>query len=180
LAADERPPAGTRGYGKRDPNFGVSAGSYGAAAGSYKRGIVRAPHPSNPPAAVSAATKPVDLVAGIVPRIRVVRRHFVLWDSDLAELYALPLRRFLNEAGLDRPMPGDFWFPAELEEIAAAGVEQPSVNGPRFLFTEHGAVVVALRLKTPAATAMSVKVARAFQRVREGEGARGRSWTSGA
>lgn len=118
-------------------------------------------------------------MARIVTRIRVVRRHLVLWDSDLAELYALPLRRFLNEAGLERPMPGDFWFPAEREEIVAAGMEQSSVDGPRFLFTEHGAYVVALRLKTPATTAMSVQIVRAYQRVREGEAARGRSWRPG-
>lgn len=141
---------------------------------------MRAPYPPNPPTAFLGDAKPANPVARIVSRIRVVRRHLVLWDLDLADLYGLPLGRFLNDAGLDRAMPGDFWFPAELEEIVAAGKEEPTVSGPRFLFTEHGAFVVALRLKTPVVTAMSVQIVRAFRRVREGEAARGRWGAPGA
>lgn len=105
--------------------------------------------------------------AGIIGRIAVLRGRLVIWDSDLAEIYGLPRGEFVQTVCLRKPLPGDFWFQPEREEVVAHGRELRSADAPRYVFTEHGAFVCAQFLKQPEAMHQSVQIVRAFVRLRE-------------
>ena len=116
------------------------------------------------------------LVEGIETRIFVVRGQKVMLDSDLAELYGVETR-VLKQAvrrNLDR-FPEDFMLVLTLEE--ATGLLRSrsqtvtlkrgqNVKYPPYVFTEHGAVMLASILNSPVAIAASIQVVRAFVRLR--------------
>ena len=106
-------------------------------------------------------------------------------DSDLAEIYGVPTHR-LNEQvrrNISR-FPSDFAFQLTRQEFAnlisqiaisslevstkSAGVQR---HGGRrklpFVFTEHGAIMLASVLNSPVVVQASVRVVRAFVRLRE-------------
>ncbi len=126
------------------------------------------------------------------PSIHVIRNQRVMLDSDLAALYGTTTMVF-NQAvrrNLKR-FPHDFLFQLtkrEFEDLKsqivisnAAGVgslrSQNVIlksNGrgkhrkyPPWAFTEHGAIMAAMVLRSERAVAMSVYVVRAFVRMRE-------------
>ena len=96
-------------------------------------------------------------------------------DSDLAEIYGVTTRR-LNEQvrrNLDR-FPSDFAFQLTAEEVAALmsqiATSKKGRGGRRklpWVFTEHGAIMLASVLSSPVAVHASVQVVRAFVRLRE-------------
>jgi ORF6N domain len=124
-----------------------------------------------------------------------VRNQKVILDADLAELYGVPTKVF-NQAvkrNADR-FPEDFCFQLTAKEwtvlksqIATSSLEVPQIediapNWSQFVtsskrhrgaayrptaFTEHGAIMAATVLNSPAAVAMSVFVVRAFMQMRE-------------
>ena len=108
-------------------------------------------------------------------RILFVRRHKVLLDSDLAELYGVHVKR-LNEQvkrNVER-FPEDFMFRLTPEEHKALRSQIATPNrghgGRRYLpfaFTEHGSIMAASVLNSLRAIEMSVFVVRAFVRLRE-------------
>jgi hypothetical protein len=125
------------------------------------------------------------------PLIFVIRRHRVVLDADLAQLYRVDTFRF-NEAFKRnrRRFPADFAFQltsAEFEnlrsQIATSSSQaidslghnssqfaMSSRRGHRYLpwaFTEHGALMAANILRSERAVQMSVFVVRAFVRLRE-------------
>ncbi len=124
-----------------------------------------------------------------------LRGQKVILDADLAELYDVPTKVF-NQAvkrNADR-FPEDFMFQLTAQEwsnlkseIVTSSLEVPqkesaASNWSQFVtsskrhrgaayrpiaFTEHGAIMAATILNSPAAVAMSVYVVRAFIQMRE-------------
>ena len=119
--------------------------------------------------------KPVVLAPDIHSTIRNCRGVRVILDSDLAAIYGVPTFRF-NEAvrrNIDK-FPSDFLFQLTKEEvqslISQSAISKTGRGGRRSLpwtFTEHGALQAANILNSPAASAMSVYVIRAFIRLRD-------------
>jgi len=108
-------------------------------------------------------------------RILLLRGRKVLLDSDLADLYRVPVKR-LNEQvkrNAER-FPEDFMFRLTPEETRLLRSQIATSNGGRggrrylpFVFTEHGAIMAASVLNSPQAVEMSVFVVRAFVRLNE-------------
>ena len=104
-----------------------------------------------------------------------IRDHKVMLDSSLAELYGVQTRR-LNERvkrNLSR-FPGDFMFQLSQEEfdslMSQSATSKLGRGGRRkrpFVFTEHGAIMLASVLNTERAIEASIYVVRAFVRMRE-------------
>jgi hypothetical protein len=117
--------------------------------------------------------------------IYVVRGQKVMLDSDLAEIYGVPTHR-LNEQvrrNISR-FPHDFAFQLTRQEFAIL-ISQIAISsldnrrtfaGTRrhggrrklpYVFTEHGAIMLASVLNSPVAVEASVRVVRAFVRLRD-------------
>lgn len=96
-------------------------------------------------------------------------------DYDLAEIYGVTVKRLLEQMrrNINR-FPTDFAFQLEPEEVANlrsqfATSSSTGYGGRRyapFVFTEHGALMLASVLNSPRAVEMSVFVVRAFVRLR--------------
>jgi hypothetical protein len=110
-------------------------------------------------------------------RIVSLRGHRVMVDRDLATLYGVETRT-LNQAvkrNLDR-FPSDFMFrmtPKEASEYAPSRSQAvilkqgQNVKYLPYIFTEHGAVMLANVLKSPSAVRASIQVVRSFVRIRQ-------------
>lgn len=126
---------------------------------------------------MKTTTKELQLVSMrmVERRILLIRGQKVLLDSDLAELYGVETKR-LNEAvkrNCDR-FPSDFMFQLTKKEDAnlrSQFATSSSDHGGRrtlpFVFTEHGALMLANVLKSKRAIQASVEIVRAFVRLRE-------------
>jgi ORF6N domain len=121
------------------------------------------------PTTAIALAKKVDSV------IHVIRGQRVILDSDLAELYGVPVKQLNQQIKRNsRRFPLDFLFQlsrAEYENLRSQIVTSSSSHGGRrYLpraFTEHGAIMAANVLNSGRATRMSIFVVRAFVRMRE-------------
>jgi len=111
---------------------------------------------------------------GIQSLILTIRGQRVMLDSDLARIYGVELKR-LNEQvkrNLGR-FPADFAFQLDLEVFASLKSQfatSSSHGGKRklpWVFTEHGAIMLASVLNSPIAVEASVRVVRAFVFLRE-------------
>lgn len=112
---------------------------------------------------------------GIQSRIPTVRGQRVMLDSDLARIYGVSTGQ-LNQAlkrNVER-FPPDFAFQLERQEVAiliSQSVISKSGRGGRqklpWVFTEHGAIMLASVLNSPVAVSASVRVVRAFVYLRE-------------
>jgi hypothetical protein len=120
---------------------------------------------------MAAAAKKIQSLEGA---IHLIRGQRVMLDSDLAAFYGVTVRR-LNEqlrrnAGR---FPDDFAFQLARKEVAnlkSQFATSSSHGGKRKLpwaFTEHGAIMLASVLNSETAVAASVRVVRAFVRLRE-------------
>src|SRR5271167_5265188 len=115
------------------------------------------------------------LAKRVSSKILVLRNQKVILDTDLAELYGVPVKR-LNEQlkrNLQR-FPPDFLFTltrAEYRNLRSQNATSSSAHGGRrylpHAFTEHGAIMAATVLNSKRAVQMSVFVVRAFVRLRE-------------
>ena len=113
----------------------------------------------------------------IETRIIILRGHRVMLDRDLAELYGVPVKR-LNEQvkrNSDR-FPNDFMFQLTLEEGKPVLLSRSQIATLKrgwnikyrpYVFTEHGAVMLANVLKSPVAVRASIQVVRAFVHLRQ-------------
>ena len=107
--------------------------------------------------------------------IYLLRGQKVMTDSDLASLYGVPTK-VLNQAvrrNKDR-FPNDFMFQLsklEFDGLMLQNATSSSSHGGRrklpYVFTEHGAIMVASVLNTALAVEVSVQVVRAFVKLRE-------------
>lgn len=111
---------------------------------------------------------------GIQSLILTLRGQRVMLDSDLARIYGVTTGQ-LNQAlkrNLSR-FPLDFAFQLDRQEFAnllSQSVISSSYGGRRTLpwvFTEHGAIMLASVLNSPVAVDASVRVVRAFVYLRE-------------
>ncbi len=117
------------------------------------------------------------LALSLERRIWLVRGKRVMLDVDLADVYRVPTKR-LNEQvrrNQDR-FPDDFVMRLTSREAMsimrsrsqfATLKRGENVKHLPFVFTEHGAVMLAGVLNSPAAVAASIQVVRAFVRLRE-------------
>ena len=113
-------------------------------------------------------------LAIITPAIRTLRGQKVILDSDLARIYGVPTKAFNRAVKRNtQRFPADFMFRLtqdEFESLRRQIGTSKTRGGRRFLpyvFTEHGAVMAANVLNSPAAVRMSVFVVRAFVKMRE-------------
>ena len=110
----------------------------------------------------------------IVGAIHWIRGQRVMLDSDLAGFYGVTTKRLLQQfrRNLQR-FPNDFAFQPAREALAILRLQfatSSSHGGARYVpwvFTEHGAIMLASVLNSPIATAASVQVVRAFVRLRQ-------------
>jgi phage regulator Rha-like protein len=120
------------------------------------------------------ANEQVTNAVGIESMILTARGLRVMLDSDLAAIYGVPLKR-LNEqvkrsAGR---FPQDFAFQLDREEfvnLKSQFATSSSHGGKRklpWVFTEHGAIMLASVLNSERAVEMSLFVVRAFVCMRE-------------
>jgi hypothetical protein len=107
-------------------------------------------------------------------KIYIIRGQKVMLDSDIAVLYEVTTKR-LNEQvkrNKDR-FPIDFMFRLSREEFENLKSHFATSNGYGgrrhlpYVFTEHGAVMLASVLKSPRAIEASIFVVRAFIKFRE-------------
>ena len=115
------------------------------------------------------------LVPPIEARILHLRKQRIILDTDLAQLYGVPVKRLNEQIKRNRErFPSDFMFQLTAKEHAdlrsQIATSNPSRGGRRYLpyvFTEHGAIMAASVLNSQRAVEMSVFVVRAFVRLRE-------------
>lgn len=108
-------------------------------------------------------------------RILLIRRHKVMLDSHLAELYQVPTKR-LNEA-VKRNMarfPEDFMFQLTTEETDSLRSQLATSNERRggrrylpFVFTEQGVAMLSTALNSERAIAVNIAIMRTFVRLRQ-------------
>jgi hypothetical protein len=110
---------------------------------------------------------------GIEARIFVLRGQKVLIDLDLAELYGVTVKRLREQIRRNpQRFPADFMFTLDISEknaLAANCGEFRNLKNSRTLpyaFTEHGALMVASVLNSPAAVQIGLEIVRVFVRLR--------------
>ena len=116
--------------------------------------------------------KAVVKISKIEDRIFIVRGQRVMLDHELAEIYRVETK-VLNQAvkrNLQR-FPADFMFQlseSEFETIRSQNVtaSKRNLRFRPYVFTEHGAVMLATILNSPTAIKASIVVVRAFVRMR--------------
>lgn len=115
------------------------------------------------------------LTVSVDSRILVLREQKVILDSDLAELYGVPVKRLNEQVKRNQErFPADFMFRLSAEEsqslrsqMATSKTGRGGRRYPPYAFTEHGAIMAATVLNSERAVEMSVFVVRAFVRLRE-------------
>ena len=122
-------------------------------------------------------------ISSIESAIYLLRGQRVMLDSDLAVIYGVTTKRLNEQLKRNRPrFPADFAFQLTVEEfrnlksqIATSSlrsqfVTSSSHGGKRklpWVITEHGALMLASVLNSAIAVQVSVRVVRAFVRLRE-------------
>jgi hypothetical protein len=106
-------------------------------------------------------------------RIAMARGHKVMLDSDLAELYGVQTRVLVQaiKRNLNR-FPADFMFQLSRQESAAMRSQfviasKRNVRHRPYVFTEHGALMLASVLKSDRAAKMGIYIVRVFVKLRE-------------
>jgi hypothetical protein len=115
--------------------------------------------------------KPVEDL--ITSRIYMLRGQKVIFDFDLAQLYGIETKMLKRavKRNLDR-FPNDFMFELTPEEFADLRHQigtSTAWGGTRYMpfaFTEHGVVMLSSVLNTTVAINASIKVVRAFIKLR--------------
>ena len=123
------------------------------------------------------------IIAVDEPAIQLVRGQRVMLDSDLAAIYQVSTKRLNQQLRRNRSrFPADFAFQLTVEELINLRLQFATSSlrsqittskkhgGRRYLpwvFTEHGAIMLASILNSDVAVQASVRVVRAFVRLRE-------------
>jgi len=110
----------------------------------------------------------------IMNKILIIRGKKVMIDRDLAELYGVPTKR-LNEQVKRNIMrfPEDFMFQLtteEKEEVVAFCDHLKAIKYSPvlpYVFTEHGAVMLASVLNSERAIEVNIQIVRIFTQMRE-------------
>jgi len=125
---------------------------------------------------MSMANEPAVAPAVMIENlILTIRGQRVMLDSDLARIYRVTTGQ-LNQAlkRNSKRFPADFAFQLTRQELAAlisqSVISKTGRGGrqtPPWVFTEHGAIMLASVLNSPLAIEASVRVVRAFVYLRE-------------
>jgi hypothetical protein len=132
--------------------------------------------PTTPSDATERLAGPQPAADAVDQRIFVVRGRRVMLDADLAALYGVRLKRLNEQVRRNRErFPDDFMLQLSFEEVRelrgsrsqiATMKQGQNVKYAPYAFTEHGAVMLASVLNSPAAIDASIQVVRAFVRLR--------------
>lgn len=121
-----------------------------------------------------AVDAPLVSTLPIERRILLLRKHKVMLDADLAELYGVSTKRLNEQVKRNRDrFPADFMFRLTTTERAEVVAKCDHFRQLRFspalpyAFTEHGAIMLASILNSPVAVRASIEVVRAFIAMRE-------------
>jgi len=115
-------------------------------------------------------------IESIANRILAIRGLRVMLDVDLAQLYAVSTKRLNEQVKRNRErFPHDFMFRLSAPEAAAVNRSQFATGSSRhrdprarpYVFTEHGCLMLANVLRSRRAAQVSVRIVRAFIRLRE-------------
>jgi ORF6N domain len=102
-------------------------------------------------------------IANIESAIHFIRGQRVMLDSDLAMIYGVTTKRLNEQLKRNRlRFPPDFAFQLTVQEFRNVGKRKLPL-----VFTEHGALMFASVLNSEIAVQASVRVVRAFVRLRE-------------
>jgi len=106
--------------------------------------------------------------------IHLIRGQRVMIDSSLATIYGVTTKRLNEQLRRNRSrFPSDFAFQLTAEELTdlRSQIATSTFHGGRryrpWVFTEHGAIMLASVLNSDVAVQASVRVVRAFVRLRE-------------
>jgi hypothetical protein len=114
-------------------------------------------------------------IVSIPQRIAYLRNHKVLLDVDLAELYGVQTKVFLQtiKRNINR-FPSDFMFQLDAGEwkiLRSQSVTSSLKHGGRryapYAFTEQGVAMLSSVLSSPQAIAVNIEIMRTFVRLRE-------------
>jgi hypothetical protein len=125
--------------------------------------------------ALDSAMPPNRKVDNVERAIYLIRGQRIMLDSDLAAIYGTSTMRLNEQFRRNRKrFPDDFAFVLTREEfarlISQIAISKKGRGGRRKLpiaFTEHGAIMLASVLNSDVAVQASVRVVRAFVRLRE-------------
>ena len=113
-------------------------------------------------------------IAKVENAIYLIRGQRVMLDSDLAKIYQVTTKRLNQQFTRNRErFPRDFAFQLTAEELMNLRLQfaTSSLHGGRryrpWVFTEHGAIMLASVLDSDIAVQASVRVVRAFVKLRE-------------
>ncbi len=114
------------------------------------------------------------LIETVENAIHLIRGQRVMLDSDLTKIYGVELKRLNEQVGRNaKRFPIDFAFQLTRQEftnLKSQFATSSSHGGKRklpWVFTEHGAIMLASVLNSDVAIDASVRVVRAFVRLRE-------------
>ncbi len=117
------------------------------------------------------------IVAHDVDRlIYTIRGRRVMLDRDLAKIYGVSTMRLNEQVKRNKArFPDDFMFRLTKDEmedwISQFAISNSAVKmglrKPPYAFTEHGAVMLAAVLNSRVAVAASIRIVRAFNRLRQ-------------
>lgn len=117
------------------------------------------------------ATIPDELV---MSKILVIRGHKVMIDRDLAELYGISTFRLNEQVKRNiKRFPSDFMFTLTEEEKKEVVTNCDHLKSLKFsphlpfVFTEHGAVMLASVLNSQRAIEVNIQIVRIFIKMRE-------------
>ena len=109
--------------------------------------------------------------------IYLIRGQRVMLDKDLAEIYGVPTKALNQAVKRNRErFPVDFMFQLTQEETDESRHSRSqfvtlkrgqNIKYLPYVFTEHGAIMLANVLNSPKAVRASIAVVRAFVRIRE-------------
>jgi len=110
----------------------------------------------------------------VINKIIVLRGKKVMLDKDIAELYGVPTKRLNEQVKRNKKrFPEDFMFQLtqeEKDEVVANCDHlknlKYSPNLP-YVFTEHGAVMLASVLNSDRAIEVNIQIVRIFTQIRE-------------
>ena len=110
----------------------------------------------------------------IMNKILVLRGMKVMIDSDLAELYGVTTKRLNEQVKRNiKRFPEDFMFQLTVEEKQEVVANCDHLERLKFsptmpyVFTEHGAVMLASVLNSDRAIIVNIQIVRVFSRMRQ-------------
>jgi len=124
--------------------------------------------------ALDSAMSSTRKIDNVESAIYLIRGQRVMLDSDLAAIYGTSTMRLNEQFRRNRKrFPADFAFVLTREELTnlisqiAISRSHGGRRKPPVVFTEHGAIMLAAVLNSDIAVQASVRVVRAFVRLRE-------------